>query len=196
MTIVAILIIAFLSFIILFLFSPSRIKRIHGTERQFLNQVSGKLEEFPYCSLQPEVEISVIVPAYNEEQRLPVMLQETLAHLVKKFKSFEVIIVDDGSQDGTSELAMKIGKKAKQIRVLRLQRNRGKGGAVMQGIMASRGQYVLFADADGATCFSDLDLLMESCKTVEADGLAFVAGSRAHMVSSEAVVKVCPPFHP
>lgn len=59
-----------------------------------------------------------------------------------------------------------------------------------QGALHSRGQYILFADADGATRFSDLDMLMAAMEETEKDGMGMVVGSRAHLVSSDAVVKV------
>lgn len=83
------------------------------------------------------MELSVIIPAYEEEKRLPVMLDECLAFLEQKLKnnpkfSYEVIVVSDGSKDKTVETAMKYCRKltADKFRVLDLVENRGKGGAV------------------------------------------------------------------
>jgi dolichyl-phosphate beta-glucosyltransferase len=77
------------------------------------------------------------------------------------------------------------------VRVISLEQNRGKGGAVTHGMRHARGAYVVFADADGASRFSDLGKLMESCDRVaDTKGRAVGVGSRAHMVGSEAVVKV------
>lgn len=77
------------------------------------------------------------------------------------------------------------------IRVISLAENRGKGGAVTHGMRHARGQYIVFADADGASRFSDLGKLVESCDRVQdAKGRSVGVGSRAHMVGSEAVVKV------
>lgn len=77
------------------------------------------------------------------------------------------------------------------IRVISLEQNRGKGGAVTHGMRHARGAYVVFADADGASRFSDLGKLIENCDRVaDAKGRAVGVGSRAHMVGSEAVVKV------
>lgn len=76
------------------------------------------------------------------------------------------------------------------IRVISLEQNRGKGGAVIHGMRHARGQYVVFADADGASRFSDLGKLVEGCERVQdAKGRAVSVGSRAHMVGTEAVVK-------
>ena len=77
------------------------------------------------------------------------------------------------------------------LRVVKLEKNRGKGGAVTHGMRHARGEYILFADADGASRFSDLGRLIEGCEEVVDGAHRGVAiGSRAHLVGSEAVVKV------
>ncbi|KAJ3193957.1 dolichyl-phosphate beta-glucosyltransferase [Irineochytrium annulatum] len=142
------------------------------------------------------VDVTVIVPAYNEKERLPAMLNEALDHLEARkrkdgLKTFEVLLVDDGSSDGTSDVARKVAaeRKCGDVRILTLEKNRGKGGAIIQGMLLSRGRKILFADADGATKFSDLDTLEEKMDAVIKDGLGIAVGSRAHMVKTEAVVK-------
>lgn len=80
------------------------------------------------------------------------------------------------------------------IRIISLEENRGKGGAVTHGMRHARGAYVVFADADGASRFSDLGPLVEGCDRVQdAKGRAVGIGSRAHLVGSEAVVKASLP---
>jgi dolichyl-phosphate beta-glucosyltransferase len=124
------------------------------------------------------------------------MLDEALEHLnsLKPRRSFEIVIVDDGSSDGTSDLALKYARSHPKddIRVVRLEANRMKGGAVKHGVMHSRGERILFVDADGATKFSDLNLLWKEMDALEKeeDSAVVVVGSRAHMVKSEAVVQV------
>lgn len=141
--------------------------------------------------------LSIVVPAYNETPRLVPMLDEALEHLhsVKPRRLFEIIIVDDGSSDGTADLALKYAcsHPEDEIRVVRLETNRMKGGAVKHGVMHSRGERILFVDADGATKFSDLDLLWKEMDALEKEkesAVGVVVGSRAHMVKSAAVVKV------
>jgi dolichyl-phosphate beta-glucosyltransferase len=130
------------------------------------------------------------------------MINSTLEHMrsLKPHRSFEIIIVDDGSKDGTSDLALKLSisnakaKSGDEIRVVRLKTNRGKGGAVKHGAMHARGERILFVDADGATRFSDLEALwgkMDEKEREEEGSPQIVIGSRAHLVNSEAVVKVC-----
>ncbi|WAQ98281.1 ALG5-like protein [Mya arenaria] len=91
------------------------------------------------------------------------MMDEALEFLDDKQKknpsySYEVIVVNDGSTDKTSEVALEYTKKygSDKVRVLTLEKNRGKGGAIRLGMFVARGQYILFADADGASKFSDL----------------------------------------
>ena len=106
--------------------------------------------------------------------------------------SYEIIIVDDGSKDGTHQVALDFARKhsAETVRVVRLVHNRGKGGAVRHGVLHSRGALVLFADADGATSFRELSkLCARLARVLPAQGHGVAVGSRAHMVTSDAVVK-------
>lgn len=94
--------------------------------------------------------LSVVIPAYNEEKRLPQTLETVLAFLKKQSYSSEIIVSDDGSQDRTVALA-KERLKTFPHQVLETPVNRGKGHAVRQGILAATGDYVLFTDADLST---------------------------------------------
>jgi dolichyl-phosphate beta-glucosyltransferase len=118
-------------------------------------------------------DLSIIIPAYNEARRLP----ETLVHLERWLRSTtlrsEVLIVDDGSTDGTAEVAR--GEGGGGIRLLRHEPNRGKGYAVRRGMLAARGARRLMTDADLSTPIEELSRLMR-----ELDHGAEVAiGSRA-----------------
>eukprot|EP00099_Drosophila_melanogaster_P018183 NP_609202.1 wollknaeuel [Drosophila melanogaster] len=165
------------------------IKR-HKDEETFLDPHTIKTVTFPSLEDSPSLELSVIVPAYNEEQRLPSMLDECLAFLEQKSAgtpnfTYEVIVVSDGSQDATVSVALGYSKKhgAEKVRVLELIENRGKGGAVRMGMLSARGRNLLFADADGATKFPDYDKLEVALKQLAPewrdDGIAI--GSRAHL---------------
>lgn len=109
-----------------------------------------------------EVCLSIIVPAYNEELRLPSMFSNICSVLKQTNEKFlldsEIIVVDDGSLDKTVEIAMEYPdfEIQSRLRVLKMPVNSGKGAAVRAGMLASRGEYLLFADADGATEFSDI----------------------------------------
>ena len=111
-------------------------------------------------------------------------------------QGWEVLIVSDGSTDQTVETALRCARELEKddrssIRVIQLERNRGKGGAVTHGLRHVRGRYALFADADGASRFEDLGKLVSECEEIEDEkGRGVAIGSRAHLVGSEAVVKV------
>lgn len=161
----------------------------YDSEKYFLNEKQEKCL-FPSVNDPASVELSVIVPAYNEEERLPMMMDEALEYLEerkKKLKSFtyEVIVVDDGSKDKTTQTAQSYCNKygSDKIRVLTLATNRGKGGAIRLGMFSARGRYLLFADADGASKFSDFTKLENEMKNMKKDSSnrAVVCGSRAHL---------------
>lgn len=150
-----------------------------------------------------QVNLSVVVPAYNEEQRLPKMLDETLSFLENRCRSstsylnssdnpynisnstftYEIIIVDDGSTDGTSQCALRYQRRygIDKVRLLKLPENQGKGGAVKAGVLESRGEYVIFADADGASKFSDIEKLENFMCKNKGSKLLVAVGSRAHL---------------
>ncbi|RMZ24678.1 hypothetical protein D0859_11274 [Hortaea werneckii] len=198
--------------------------------------------EEAYQISDAEVFMSLVVPAYNEEERLSGMLEEAVEYLEEqyghhgtpsksssngslqasgqqgdKWRGWEIIVVSDGSRDRTVQTALQFAKthqlnrsppvpngpwhgknNAKPtnippgtIRVVQLEQNRGKGGAVTHGMRHARGTYVVFADADGASKFTDLGKIVQSCEKVKDEqGRAVGVGSRAHMVGTEAVVKV------
>lgn len=205
-----------------------------------------------------EVLITLVIPAFNEEDRLTGMLEEAVNFLETEYgtsptslnvesisetaatengprrrkangttnttssskdsqnlRGWEILLVDDGSTDNTlltaqtfarahilppnprrdsgpwthrSARGVKIPPGA--IRMISLEQNRGKGGAVTHGMRHARGTYVIFADADGASKFSDLEKLLTACREIEdSEGRGVAVGSRAHLVGSEAVVK-------
>jgi len=147
------------------------------------SKTGSELEDFPSLDSPGSINLSVIVPAYNEELRLPKMLEECLEFLEARKSSYEVIIVDDGSKDTTTEVGLGYVDKygSDKVRVLSLAKNRGKGGAVRMGMLKARGENLLFADADGATTFEDLVKLEEDLAKIEVDGHGLVCGSRAHL---------------
>ncbi|QSZ30928.1 hypothetical protein DSL72_000487 [Monilinia vaccinii-corymbosi] len=150
-----------------------------------------------------EIEMSLVVPAYNEEKRLTGMLEEALSVLdntygrIPKGKGtgtgYEILLVNDGSKDKTVQVALEFSRKHNLhdvLRIVTLEENRGKGGAVTHGMRHVRGEYAVFADADGASRFADLGKLVEGAKqVVDSEGRGVAVGSRAWLVGSEAVVK-------
>jgi dolichyl-phosphate beta-glucosyltransferase len=196
------------AYIFLVVFSPSPFEAI-PSEKMFLSASSpAQPQPLPSIFGPASVDISLVIPAYNESLRLPPMLETTLDHLSKvaksktkaksksKSRSTEIIIVDDGSKDSTSTVALSLAtaNPSFDIRVVRLRTNRGKGAAVKHGFLHARGKRILMVDADGASKFEDLELLWEEMDKIEKDGQGVVVGSRAHLVGTEAVVKVCRTF--
>lgn len=214
--------------------SPSELTFLSTASKQpqSLPSLLDDVEEVVGGGVNEAVQLSVVVPAYNEKERLPVMLKETVEFLdaLKEGRrslvqgqpkqngssnghidgltsqthvhsalhdpltSYEIIIVDDGSKDDTHQVALDFASSSRSasssIRVVRLVKNRGKGGAVRHGVLHSRGHLILFADADGATSFSDLSKLCNTLSNViTPKGHGVAVGSRAHMVKSDAVVK-------
>jgi dolichyl-phosphate beta-glucosyltransferase len=106
---------------------------------------------------ESRVELSVIVPAYNEEGRLEPGLRRALEYLRGRGRPFELLVVDDGSRDATSAVAAAFA--AEGVRVIRHERNRGKGAAVRTGVAASRGERVLISDADFSTPIEEVEKL-------------------------------------
>ncbi|RCN32900.1 glycosyltransferase, group 2 family protein [Ancylostoma caninum] len=150
------------------------------------------------CFTESSVYLSVVVPAMNEQERLPNMLDECLEYLLERKRNdddftFEVLVVDDGSTDRTADIGVEYGRKHNGVvRVIKLEKNLGKGGAVRNGVLHSSGKLILFADADGATKFSDIERLekgllrMNGGPPVDESFPAVIVGSRAHL-EAEAV---------
>ena len=116
--------------------------------------------------------LSLVIPAYNEAKRIGPTLELARAYLARQDYDWEIIVVDDGSRDGTAEVA----RACAGVRVVRLERNRGKGAAVRRGMLEEAGgAFRFFYDADASTPIEEL----ESCWPRFADGADVVIGSRA-----------------
>ncbi len=123
-------------------------------------------------------ELSIIVPAFDEEDRLGASIEVILSFLAEHSISAELIVVDDGSQDNTAEVAQDAFKHAPQIpaKVIRYSENRGKGFAVRTGLAAAEADIALFSDADLSTPIDEMFKLIDPIRNGEYD-VAF--GSRA-----------------
>lgn len=130
------------------------------------------------------LELSLIIPAYNEELRLGQNLGPMWRGLRRRFSSFELIVVDDGSTDGTARVVEDFASEHPEVRLIRYDRNRGKGYAVRCGVLSSRGNWVLFSDADQSTPLREVGKLL---KALEESDIAI--GSRAvrdaHIIQSQ-----------
>jgi dolichyl-phosphate beta-glucosyltransferase len=133
------------------------------------------------------VDLSVVVPCYNEEARLAESLSSVRRFLEGRGKSFELILVDDGSSDRTAALIREAEVEHPYVHAVLLSPNRGKGRALAEGVKASRGDLVLLSDADSSTPIDQLARLEE----VIARGADVAFGSRAAPGARE----VDQPFH-
>jgi dolichyl-phosphate beta-glucosyltransferase len=122
-----------------------------------------------------ELRWSVVIPAYNEAQRLPGYLKEVVAYFDERHERYEVLVVDDGSSDGTSDRWRELSQAHPSICGLRFPQNRGKGRAVRAGMTIARGDLRLMADADGATPIAEVKRLAAAIE----DGADLAVGSRA-----------------
>jgi dolichyl-phosphate beta-glucosyltransferase len=122
----------------------------------------------------PAPELSVVIPAYNEERRLPETLRRIRKYLEARRVSAEVIVVDDGSSDATAALVGEWGAEWPALRLLSNGRNRGKGYSVRHGMLEARGQLVLFTDADLSAPIEEADKLLAAL-----GGYDVAIGSRA-----------------
>lgn len=120
-------------------------------------------------------QLSLIVPCYNEETRLPASLVRMEEYLEGSGFSYEVLLVDDGSADRTAEVAAQVAERNPRFHVHRYEENRGKGFAVAYGGRRARGEWVLFSDADLSTPLYELDKLLPYLH----QGYDVVIGSRA-----------------
>ena len=117
--------------------------------------------------------LSIVIPAYNEERRLPGSLEKVLAFLQTKDYPAEVIVVDDGSTDNTVGIVEGFMDRYPSVSIIKND-HRGKGYAVRAGMLAAQGTYVLFSDADLATPIDEIDRLLAFLE----DGYDIAIGSR------------------
>jgi glycosyltransferase involved in cell wall biosynthesis len=121
--------------------------------------------------------ISIVIPAFDEEKRLPGTLSSIFGYLASRTFDFtEVLVVDDGSTDGTCAVTERLASSQPGLRLLRNPGNRGKGYSVRHGMLESQGEWVLFTDADLSAPIEELDKLKIA---VAANHAAVAIGSRA-----------------
>lgn len=121
------------------------------------------------------MDLSIIIPAYNEERRLGATLTTIVAYLQQQPYSAEIIVVDDGSEDATARVVAPLCGDKSRVRLLRNNRNRGKGFSVRKGFLHAKGKYLLFSDADLSTPIVEVERLMERLRS----GSDVAIGSRA-----------------
>ncbi len=124
-------------------------------------------------------ELSVVIPAFNEEERLGETLRKISQFLNERGTTHEILVADDGSNDATAKIAAAMPG----VSLLRSQKNQGKGAALRRGVLASLGRHVLLTDADLSTPIEDLEALEP-----HRDRAELVLGSRA-VASSQVLVR-------
>lgn len=123
-----------------------------------------------------DLDLSIVIPAYNEDERIGGTLEKVHQYLETKPFSSELIVVDDGSADRTPDLLREAAARFASIRVLRNEPNRGKGFSVRRGVLEARGERVLVTDADLSAPIEEADKLQAALDSAGADA---AVGSRA-----------------
>jgi dolichyl-phosphate beta-glucosyltransferase len=128
--------------------------------RQAVLDVEKRLSVFG-CKMTQEKRrsLSVIIPAYNEEARLVSTVRDAHAFLIAQDYDAEILVVNDGSRDGTLGVATALERSLALLRVLTYPTNRGKGYAVRTGVLAARRSAILFSDADQSTPIDQIEQL-------------------------------------
>ena len=123
-----------------------------------------------------QFDLSIVIPAFNEEHRLPKTLDRVVGYLQTKAGRAEVIVVDDGSTDATARVVREYLQKYPGLRLVSNGRNKGKGFSVRHGMLEARGNVALFSDADLSTPIEEADKLLAA---VREQGYDAAIGSRA-----------------
>lgn len=125
--------------------------------------------------MDQKIDISIVIPAYNESKRLPRFLDRVVAFCERSHRVYEIIVVDDGSSDGTLQVANSYIPKYPHFSTIKLYKNRGKGYAVKRGLLKARGEVCLFLDADGSTQPEEIE---KNLHYIESGGFDIFVGSR------------------
>ncbi len=154
--------------------------------RSILGELSASLDLKPPA--RSEIDLSIVIPAYNEQSRLPRTVLETIGWCTRQELNFELIISDDGSKDQTLQLGRLFEESDRRIRTLACP-HMGKGAAVRFGMLNAKGRFVLFMDADGATPLDQISKLLNALER----GNDVAIGSRIGQNPGEVEIKTS--FH-
>ncbi len=130
-----------------------------------------------------DLDLSIVIPAYNEEQRITPTLEMVAQFLAAHPGTWEIVVVDDGSRDGTVPLCRALAERLAGLRATATSPNRGKGHAVRVGMLAARGAVRVMCDADGSMPATELPKLLAPIAAGAAPiaiGSRYVAGAAQH----------------
>ena len=127
-----------------------------------------------YNKNNKKIYLSVIIPVYNEEKRLPKTLEKIDGYLKKQAYDSEIIVVSDGSTDKTVEITENLMKKIKNLKILDFKERQGKGFGVKRGLLAAKGEYRIFTDADNSTSIDQVEKMWPEFEK----GYDIIIGSR------------------
>ncbi|MFQ5842900.1 MAG: dolichyl-phosphate beta-glucosyltransferase [Thermodesulfobacteriota bacterium] len=118
--------------------------------------------------------LSLVMPAYNEEQTIGRSVSTVRNYLMKRGYPFEIIVVDDGSEDQTLQRVQEVMATCEKIRLVRNRKNLGKGAAVRKGMLHAEGEYIVFSDVDLSVSIDQIEPFLENLR----DGYNIAIGSR------------------
>lgn len=124
--------------------------------------------------MSDSIRLSVIIPAYNEEKRLPHTLNEISRYLKAQSYGYEIVVVNDGSKDRTAQVCLNLVNQIPNLRLIDNQENHGKGWVVRKGMLEAKGEYRLFTDADNSTSIDQVEIMWPAFE----QGFDVVIGSR------------------
>jgi dolichyl-phosphate beta-glucosyltransferase len=162
--------------------APATLLSVMQETRSSLRQLGASVQLKP--APRAEIQLSIVIPAYNEQTRLPRTVLETIRWCTARHLDFELIIADDGSRDETLALGRIFEESDVRIRVLACP-HMGKGAAVRMGILNARGRIILFMDADGATPLNEIPKLLVAIE----EGRDVAIGSRVVQRPGEVEIK-------
>jgi dolichyl-phosphate beta-glucosyltransferase len=124
--------------------------------------------------IDPPILLTVVVPAYDEQKRIGKTLRELDSYFTRQSYGYEIVVVNDGSRDHTADVVRQLAPSIKNLRLIDNSENRGKGWAVRQGVLAAKGQIIVFTDADNSTSIEHIERIIPEFEK----GCAVVIGSR------------------
>jgi glycosyltransferase involved in cell wall biosynthesis len=122
------------------------------------------------------VQISVVFPVYNEAGNVEALIDDVTRALGPTGRAYEIVVVDDGSQDGTADVLRRVKARVPELRVILFRRNFGQTAALQAGIANARGEILITMDGDGENDPADIPRMLE---TLEKAGVDMVCGWRA-----------------